>query len=111
MIERIEVALGDRSYEILVGEGLLGEAGRLVKRYLKEPRAFIVTDERVADLHLLALVRALESAGVEPRPVVVAAGEGSKDFAHLQRLIDALLDERIERGSTILALRLTRYRG
>ena len=104
MIERIEVALGDRSYQILVGEGLLGEAGRLLKPLLKEPRAFIVTDQRVADLHLLPLVRALETEGVSPRPVVLPAGEGSKDFSHLQRLIDALLDERIERGSLILAL-------
>ncbi len=104
MIERIEVALGARSYEILVGEGLLGQAGRLIRPHLKEPRAFIVTDERVAGLHLLALARALESEGVTPRPVVLPPGEGSKDFAHLQRLVDALLDERIERGSLILAL-------
>ena len=41
MIERIEVALGERSYEILVGEGLLGEAGRLIRPHLKEPRAFV----------------------------------------------------------------------
>ena len=104
MIERIDVALGERSYRILVGEGLLGQAGRLIKPLLKEPRAFIVTDERVADLHLLTLVRALESEGIAARPVIMPPGEGSKDFAHLQRLTEALLDERVERGSLLLAL-------
>ncbi len=104
MIERIDVALGERSYEILVGEGLLGQAGRLIKPWLKEPRAFVVTDERVAELHLLALAHALESEGIVVRPVVMPPGEGSKDFAHLQRLTEALLDERIERRSLLLAL-------
>jgi 3-dehydroquinate synthetase len=77
VIERIEVALGDRSYGIMVGEGLLGQAGRLIKPHLKEPRAFVVTDERVAELHLLALQRALEGEGIAPRPVIVPVGEGS----------------------------------
>ena len=104
MIERIAVALGERSYEILVGEGLLGEAGRLMKPVLKDSRAFIVTDERVADLHLPALARALESEGVASHTVVLPAGEGTKDFVHLERLLGALLDERIERGSILLAL-------
>jgi len=104
VIERIEVALGARSYEILVGESLLGEAGGLIKPHLKERRAFIVTDETVAELHLLALVRGLETHGIDPHPVVLPPGEGSKDFAHLQRLAEALLDRRIERGSLILAL-------
>jgi 3-dehydroquinate synthase len=104
VIERVEVALGERGYEILVGEGLLGEAGRLIGPFLREPRAFIVTDERVADLHLLGLSRALENEGIAAHPVVLPPGEGSKDFAHLERLIGALLDEHIERGSLILAL-------
>ncbi|HXV23339.1 MAG TPA: 3-dehydroquinate synthase [Alphaproteobacteria bacterium] len=104
VIERVNVALGQRSYEILVGEGLLGEAGRLIRPFLKERRAFVVTDERVADLHLLGLSRALETEGVAARPVVLPPGEGSKDFAHLERLVETLLDEQIERGSLILAL-------
>ncbi|MCI0430579.1 MAG: 3-dehydroquinate synthase [Rhodospirillales bacterium] len=104
MIERIDVALGERSYQILVGEGLLGQTGRLIKPLLKEPRVFIVTDERVAELHLMAVIRALESEGIAGRPVIVPPGEGSKDFAHLQRLAEALLDERVERGSILLAL-------
>ncbi len=104
MIERINVALGERSYEILVGEGMLGQAGRLIKPWLKEPRAFVVTDERVAELHLLSLVHSLESEGIAARPVVMPPGEGSKDFAHLQRLAETLLDEHIERGSLLLAL-------
>jgi 3-dehydroquinate synthetase len=77
VIERIEVALGARSYEILVGESLLGEAGGLIKPHLKERRAFIVTDETVAELHLLALARGLETHGIDPHPVVLPPGEGS----------------------------------
>ena len=92
------------SYEILVGGGLLGQAGRSIKPLLREPRAFVVTDERVAELHLLALTRALESEGIAAHPVILPPGEGSKDFLHLQRLLEALLDERVERGSLLLAL-------
>ena len=103
MIERIEVALRERSYEILVGEGLLGQAGRLIRPLLKEQRVFIVTDERVAELHLLALSRALEREGIAPQLVVLPAGEGTKDFTHLERLLEALLDQRVERGSLLLA--------
>jgi 3-dehydroquinate synthase len=103
VIERIEVALRERSYEIMVGEGLLGQSGRLIKPLLKEPRVFVVTDERVAALHLLGLTHALQHEGIAPQPVVLPPGEGSKDFSHLQRLLEALLDQRVERGSLLLA--------
>ena len=59
-VERVPVALGGRSYEILVGAGLLGEAGALMRPLLKTPRTIVVTDANVAALHLPALLRGLD---------------------------------------------------
>jgi 3-dehydroquinate synthase len=103
-IERIPVALGERSYDVLVGEGVLGQAGRLIEPLLQEKRVFVITDETVAALYLPALLRSLQGSGVVPETVVLPAGEASKDFAHLERLVDALLERRIERQSLLIAL-------
>src|ERR1700739_3058704 len=50
--DRLRVELGARGYDILIGPGLIAEAGRHLKPLLRDGRAFVVTDERVATLHL-----------------------------------------------------------
>jgi len=101
---RVEVALGDRAYDILVGEGLIGDAGRWLAPVLRRPRVVIVTDEIVAALHLPALKQALDGAGIRHDSVVLPPGEATKDFAALAGLMDAILDTRIDRNTTIVAL-------
>ena len=98
------VALGARSYEIHIGEGLLDDAGTLIAPLLARPFAAIVTDEIVARLHLKRLEAALERAGVRHRSVVVAAGEGSKSYAGLAQVCDGLLEAGVERADMVLAL-------
>ena len=68
------------------------------------PPAIVVTDETVAKLHLPALQASLAASGVETKPIVLPPGEETKDFAHLQSLLDAILDARPERRSTLIAL-------
>lgn len=102
--ERVRVALGARSYDICVGAGLLARAGELIGPVLARPRVAIVTDETVAALYLAPLRAALDRAGVGAVPVVLPAGEETKSFAHLERLCAALLDARIERSTTLIAL-------
>ena len=102
--QTVRVDLGPRSYDVLVGEGLLAESGRHVKPVLKQDRVFVVTDENVAPLHLEILERSLGDAGVACESLILPAGDQTKSFEHLQKLTDALLSRNIERASTVVAL-------
>lgn len=102
--ECIRVALGERSYDILVGQGLLASTASCLRTLPVPPRVPVVTDETVAALHLPTLTASLQTAGIEVQPVILPAGEPTKDFAHLQVLCERLLDLRLERGSLLLAL-------
>lgn len=102
--ERVGVALGQRSYDILVGQGLIEDAGALMAPLLARPRVIMVTDRTVAGFHLPRLLAALERANIDHDEVILPPGEGTKDFAHLEELLDRLLAARIERATTLLAL-------
>jgi len=101
---RLRVALGARGYDILVGEELLAAAGSLIRPVLHGERVFVVTDATVAELHLAMLERSLKDAGLVGETVVLPAGEQTKDFAHLEQLAEELLERKVERRSTLLAL-------
>jgi 3-dehydroquinate synthase len=102
--DALRVDLGGRSYSIIVGSGLLDRAGELAAPVLARPSAVVVTDETVAPLYLDALVEALGRAGIAAASVVLPAGEGTKNIAHLERLCDELLAVRIERSTMLIAL-------
>ncbi|MBT5110180.1 MAG: 3-dehydroquinate synthase [Rhodospirillaceae bacterium] len=102
--ETVTVALGDRSYDIVVGDGVLAQAGALIAPVLRQPKTIIVTDENVAMRHLEMLQRSLENAGIAHDCIVLPPGDQTKNFNQLQSLIDALLSRGIERSSTIIAL-------
>jgi 3-dehydroquinate synthase len=99
----VPVELGDRSYEILVGRGLLAEAGaRIAETGAKA--AAIVTDAHVGPLYAEALKHSLEARGLRSAIIAVPAGESSKSFSEFSRLCDAVLAARIERGDCVVAL-------
>ncbi len=102
--ERLRLDLAERSYDILVGDDLLGQAGQHIAPVLHHKRTFIVTDETVAGLHLTTLERALADAGITFEAAILPPGEQSKDFSHLASLCERLLDMKVERGSTLIAL-------
>ncbi|MGY8958237.1 MAG: 3-dehydroquinate synthase, partial [Alphaproteobacteria bacterium] len=62
--ETVTVDLGDRSYDIVVGDGVLAQAGALIAPVLRLPKTIIVTDEHVAARHLETLQRSLDDHGV-----------------------------------------------
>jgi len=103
-ITSVPVALGSRSYDILIGRGLIAGAGRAIAERLPKVRAAIVTDETVADLHLATLAASLDAAGIGHVPVIVAPGEGSKNFQTLETVTRAILTARLERGDIVIAL-------
>ena len=102
MSERITVDLGERSYDILVGAGLAAEAGKWLGPLTRGPLP-VVTDTHVAKLHLAALLEALKQAGLDARPIVMEAGEGTKSFRGLETLCTQLLATGVDRGGLIVA--------
>jgi len=103
----IPVALGDRSYHVHIGEALLNSAGELLAPHLSKSasrRIPVVTDDTVARLHYPTFAQSLSAAGLTAAPIVLPAGEQTKSFAALERLIGSLLKEKVERGSLIVAL-------
>jgi 3-dehydroquinate synthase len=103
----VPVELGERSYQIHIGHGLFGQAGALISESLAKSvvrRVPVVTDQTVAGLYYDRFAVSLAASGLEPVAIILPAGEQTKSFAHLSRLIDALLAENVERGSLIVAL-------
>ncbi len=100
----VNVALGDRAYDIVIGRGLLASLGARAAALKPGAKAAVVTDQNVARLHLDAAEAALVAAGIGSNRVVVDAGESSKSFAGFERVCEALIDARIERGDLVVAL-------
>ena len=100
----IAVALGERSYTVKVGSGLLDASGQYIAPFLRQKRVAIVTDDNVAALHLPALRGALDRAGIAHQSIVLPPDEYTKDFAFLHKLTSDLLDLGLERASVVVAL-------
>jgi 3-dehydroquinate synthase len=103
-IDTLSVALGQRSYEILIGRGLIAEAGKRMLPLLKQKRVVAITDGNVAAHHLESLERSLRAAGIAIDSIVLEAGEQTKSFAGLEHLLTQLLELGIERRTTLVAL-------
>jgi 3-dehydroquinate synthase len=99
----VPVPLAGRAYEILVGRGLLAQAGPLVAR-LGARAAAIVTDRHVGPLYAGRLAEDLAAAGLRTATVTIPPGEASKSYSELSRVCDAILAARIERGDLVVAL-------
>jgi 3-dehydroquinate synthase len=102
--ERLRVDLAGRAYDIVVGAGVLGQAGGEIARLRKVARAFIVTDDTVARRHLPQLTSSLDAAGIGHVLSIVPPGEASKSFAMLEHVVTGMLEANLERGELILAL-------
>lgn len=101
----VPVDLADRAYDIHIGPGLIREAGGLIAAILPGRPLVVMTDSHVADRHLPALIRSLEETGAPVLPpIIIPAGEASKDMANLGTVMDALLERGIERKSVLVAL-------
>ncbi len=100
----VEVALGARSYDIVIGRGSLASLGTRMKALRPGANAAIVTDATVAGHHLAAAQAALGLAGIEATVVTVPPGESSKSFAVFEQVCEALIAARIERGDLVVAL-------
>jgi 3-dehydroquinate synthase len=102
-VRTLTVALGERSYPIHVGEGILKRCGELLPA-LPSRRAVVVTNPVVAPLHLDVLQAALAAAGISNEVIVVPDGETHKDWATLYEIHTRLVELGAERSTTLIAL-------
>ncbi|WP_046021938.1 3-dehydroquinate synthase [Magnetospira sp. QH-2] len=102
--EILPLDLGDRSYDILIGDSLLTNAAAHMVPVLAQKRAIIVADGNTAQ-YAPTIQSSLSAAGIAVDLLPpLEPGEGTKDFAHLMKLVDDLLARRVERGTTLVAL-------
>jgi 3-dehydroquinate synthase len=99
----LEVKLGERTYPIHIGPGLLGRP-ELYRPHLAGGRAALVTNETVAPLYATPVEQALRAAGGEPFRITLPDGEAHKNWESLDRLHGALLSERADRRTVVVAL-------
>ena len=100
-IRTLTVELGERSYPIHIGPGLLGRP-ELLRPHLRGHQALVVTDERVGPLYLERARAMLE--GLEVAELVLPEGEAQKSLATVERIWDLLLERRFDRRCTLVAL-------
>lgn len=102
--ETLRVELGARGYDIVIGPGLLAEAGAHVAPLLRRKRVAVLTDETVAALHLEALRDGLAAEGIEMVSLALPAGEATKSWPQFSRAVEWLLEQKIERSDVVVAL-------
>jgi 3-dehydroquinate synthase len=100
----VEVALGDRAYDIVIGRDVLASLGARVADLRPGVRTAIVTDRNVAKHWLEKAEASLAAAGIATARIIVDEGEGSKTYAGLERISEALIAARIERNDLVIAL-------
>lgn len=99
----LQVELGDRSYPILIGQSLLLD-GSLVSRHVTGKRVAVVTNTTVGPLYLDKLLGILADAGKQATTIVLPDGEEEKNWSSLMQVFDALLADKCDRKTTLIAL-------
>ncbi|MEH6494412.1 MAG: 3-dehydroquinate synthase [Pseudomonas marincola] len=100
---KVRVALGQRSYDVVIAGNLLERAGEYIAPILRKKRVAIVTDENVAKLHLETLHHSLSKQDIEFTTIVLPVGEKTKSLSHFGDLLDQLLAAKITRDECLIA--------
>jgi 3-dehydroquinate synthase len=100
--ETVHLPLGTRSYDVRIGEGLIDTAGNEIRALLPRPRVAVLTDEHVAQAHLDRLKSGL--GDIEMTALALPPGEATKSWSALERTVEWLLAEKIERRDVMIAL-------
>jgi len=103
-VSTVAVALGARSYDIVIGRGVLSSLGARIAELRPGAKTIIVTDENVARHLLPAAEAALAHANVATSRVIVSPGEASKSYRVFEQVSEAIITSHIERGDLVVAL-------
>jgi len=99
----VHVPLDDRAYDVRIGPGLLARAGAEIAPFLTRPRVFVITEDRVAGLHLDSLRAGLAATGIGMEALVLPPGEATKCWSQLTRTVEWLVDQKVERKDIVVA--------
>jgi 3-dehydroquinate synthase len=100
----LRVELGERSYDICIGENWLPQLGELLHLFPKTSQAIMITDENVCRLWSRQVLQVLEAAGFQVEMAVIPGGEGCKNLATAAQLYEQMVTAGLDRKSTVLAL-------
>ena len=103
-MKTVRVNLGERSYDIHIGEDLISRAGSFIAEAARPTKAIIVTDEHVGDLYEGPVRASIDGAKIPCASVTVPAGESSKSLDTAERLYDDFAERQIDRASVVVAL-------
>lgn len=103
-MKTVPVSLGERSYRIQIGGGLLPRLGPECARLKLGTRCAVITDSNVGPLYGKAALGSLREAGFDPLLITLPAGEQAKHLRHVQACYDQLAAQRLERRSFVVAL-------
>ncbi len=104
MNTRVRVPLRERSYDIVIGKGMLKRLSDEVAAKLQSPRVIVVTDAQVEPLYAKQVLAECASHGIRADLVTLPAGEATKSFAQFEQLMDSLLALKPDRRTTLVAL-------
>src|SRR5437764_672614 len=100
----VDVALRDRAYDIVIGRDVLQSLGGRIAGLRPGVRTAIVTDRTVAKHWLEPAEASLAAAGIATSRIIVEEGEGSKSYAGLEKVSEALIAAKVERNDLVIAL-------
>jgi 3-dehydroquinate synthase len=100
----VQVALGNRGYDIVIGRGLIHSLGARIEALRPNARVFIVTDRNIELNHLDTVEEILAESAIAASQLILAPGEGSKSFRVFEQVCEAIIAARIERGDLVVAL-------
>ena len=100
----LRINLKENSYDIIIEHGLLSELGALISKKFGKPKTFIVTDSNIAAHWLKQTIESLSAQGMSPKVLEVPVGERTKSFINLEKIIDQLLESKVDRDSVLIAL-------
>ncbi|MCA9156229.1 MAG: iron-containing alcohol dehydrogenase, partial [Planctomycetales bacterium] len=103
-LQTVHVALGERSYDIDIGTGLLATLGERLKQRLTPSHAVVITDSNVRVSHADAVVQSLRDAGIRHHLAVIPAGEASKNSESAAGLWNEMLAAGADRKSLVVAV-------
>ena len=103
-MSKIRIQLGERSYDIHIGTGLLDQAGELISGVCRGKAAAIVTNRRIGNLYAARLVSNLEKSGITAQVTTVPAGERYKTLKTVAGLYEKFLDQKLDRSGMVIGL-------
>ena len=103
-MKRLTLNLGPRSYDILIGKGILDQIGTVLDKIIKGKRAVIITNPEIDNLYGYHTKKNLKKAGFQVETIKIPDGEEYKSLASASEIYDHLMKFNCDRNTVLIAL-------